>query len=66
MYYETALSLLIKNLYKVGNVSQCSQYYHTMIELINLGCDFDFNVPVYEDGKYSDYGFSLWFMIIIH
>jgi hypothetical protein len=49
MYYETALSLLLKNLYKVENVSQCSQYYHTMIELINLGCDF--NVPVDEDGN---------------
>jgi len=48
-YNETALSLLIKNLYKPEHVSHCSDYYQTLIELVELGCNF--NVPVDEDGN---------------
>jgi len=48
-FNETALSLLIKNLYQPEHVSQCSDYYQTLIELVELGCDF--NVPIDEDGN---------------
>jgi len=48
-YNESALSLLISNLYSYENVKHCSQYFKTIVELVELGCDF--NIPIDEEGN---------------
>jgi ankyrin repeat protein len=48
-YNESALSLLLKNLYTEKNEEFCDKYYRTIVELVELGCNF--NIPVDYDGN---------------
>jgi len=48
-YNESALSLLLKNLYTEKNEDICDKYYHTIVEFVELGCNF--NIPVDYDGN---------------
>ena len=48
-YNESALSLLIQNLYTKKNEDNCDKYYRTIVEFVELGCNF--NIPVDDEGN---------------
>ncbi|OUM57911.1 hypothetical protein PIROE2DRAFT_21427 [Piromyces sp. E2] len=48
-YNESALSLLLRNLYTEQNQDICDKYYRTIVELVELGCNF--NIPVDNEGN---------------